>query len=65
MEDDFSVPCPEILRDHLQQFFGSLKIHGSPPPKCSLGTGSHKPAGNIQCTLEMIQDGEQWKTDRC
>ena len=41
------------------------EIHGSPPPKCFLGTGSHKPASNIQCTLEMIQDGEQWKTDRC
>ena len=34
MEHNFLVPCPEIMGNHLQQFFGSVKIHGSPPPKC-------------------------------
>jgi len=30
MENTFSVPCTEIMGNHLQLFFGSLKIHGNP-----------------------------------
>ena len=30
----FSVPCPEIMGNQQQQFFGSMKIHGNPSPKC-------------------------------
>ena len=28
------IPCPEIMGNQQQQFFGSLKIHGNPSPKC-------------------------------
>ena len=35
MANNFSVPCPEIIGNHLQQFFGFVKIHGNPPPNLS------------------------------
>ena len=28
--NNFSVPYPEIMGNHLKQFFGSMKIHGKP-----------------------------------
>ena len=30
MDNNFSVLCPEIMGNHHQQFFGSMKIHGNP-----------------------------------
>ena len=34
IKNSFSVLCPEFIRNHWYQFFGSLKIHGNPSPKC-------------------------------
>ena len=31
MENNFSVPCPDIMGNQQQQFFSSMKIHGTHP----------------------------------
>ena len=30
LENNFSVPCPEIMGTHVSLFFGSVNIHGNP-----------------------------------
>lgn len=34
MENNISVLSPKIMGNHQWQFFGSVKIHENPPPKC-------------------------------